>query len=137
MENRVFFPQAALDHWIVDGTVDLQQTELTILANGRAYKLAEGVRVLREVSGGGDPHGLVGRVKTRAHLEQLGGEIIESSLLLGDVGYDVEPGWLGVPVGALARDGRSESRNSEGGGRFAPEPTTEEDILARLVAGTL
>jgi len=137
MENRVFFPQAALDRWIVDGTIDLHQTELTVLANGRAYKLAEGVRVLREVSGGGDPHGLVGRVKTRAHIEQLGGEIIESSLLLGDAAYDVEPGWLGVPVGLLARDIRSASQNDGAGARSAGDPTTEEDLLARLVAGTL
>jgi hypothetical protein len=134
MENRVFFPQAALDRWIVDGTIDLQQNELTILADGRAYTLAEGVHVLREVSGGGDPHELTGRVKTRAHLEQLGGEIIESSLLLGDAAYDVEPGWLGVPVGTFTQHVRSESRKKAVGGRPTEDPKTEEDLLARLVA---
>jgi len=27
MENRIFFPQSALDEWIVEGTVDLQDGE--------------------------------------------------------------------------------------------------------------
>ena len=62
MENRIFFPQAALDEWIVDGTVELQDGELTILAVGRRYRLAEAVHVVRDVSGGGDDE-LVGRVE--------------------------------------------------------------------------
>ena len=54
MENRVFFPQAALDEWIVDGTVELQDGELTHPVRGPALRLAEAVRVVREVSGAGD-----------------------------------------------------------------------------------
>src|ERR1019366_9937982 len=44
MENRVFFPQAALDEWIVDGTVELNTGVLTILSEGRRYQLLEAVR---------------------------------------------------------------------------------------------
>jgi hypothetical protein len=137
MENRVFFPQAALDQWIVEGTIDLQQGVLTILTEGRGYKLADAVRILREVSGGGDPHSLVGRVKTRAHLEQLGAEIVESSLLLGDEAYDVQPGWLGIPVGPFVEHIRSDARRKAHGGRAIADPKTEEDLLARFVAGNL
>ena len=46
MENRIFFPQAALDEWIVEGTVDLQDGELTVLSVGRKYRLAEAVHVV-------------------------------------------------------------------------------------------
>lgn len=102
MQNRVFFPQAALDQWIVEGTVDLQKGELTILGEvgqGRRYVLEEAVRVMREVSGAGDSAKLIGRVKTRAWLESQGGEIVETSMLLGDAAYDVEPGWVGTPAG--------------------------------------
>lgn len=137
MENRVFFPQSALDHWIVDGTVDLHQNDMTILAEGRRYKLAEAIRVLREVSGGGDAHEVVGRVKARAHLEQLGAEIVETSMLLGDAAYDVEPGWLGSPVGSFALHLASEDRKKAHAGRSDDAPTTDEELLARFVAKSL
>ncbi len=117
MENRVFFPQAALDQWIVEATVELQDGELTILGAGRRFKLAEAVRILREVSGAGDGHDLLGRVKTRAYLEQLGAEIIETSMLLGDAAYDVEPGWMGLPIGAAVQP-----------------PASDEELLTRFLA---
>jgi hypothetical protein len=115
-ENRVFFPQEALDQWIVDATVDLRDGELTIVAEGRRFKLAEAVRVLREVTGGADPHELVGRVKARTYLEQLGAELVESSMLLGDLAYDVEPGWIGIPVGSFAEHLASDARRRARGG---------------------
>jgi hypothetical protein len=119
MQNRVFFPQAGLDQWIVDGVVDLQKGELTILGEagqGRRYLLEEAVRVLREVGGAGDPAKLIGRVKTRAWLEGKGGEIVESSMLFGDAAYDVEPGWVGTPAGPLPAGG------------------TDEELLARFLS---
>jgi hypothetical protein len=132
MANRVFFPQAALDQWIVDGSVELESGVLTILAEGRRYRLAEAVRVLREVSGGGDSQELVGRVKARMYLEQLGAEIVETSMLLGEAAYDVEPGWLGIPVGTFAEH--------VGSGRGPPgaisgqEPVKSRQKDARAIA---
>jgi hypothetical protein len=70
MQNRVFFPQAALDQWLVDGTVDLRGTELTIVPEARVYRLAEAVHILREVSGAEDAQSLVGRVKAKSALEE-------------------------------------------------------------------
>ncbi len=119
MENQFFFPQAALDQWIVDERVDVKGGELTVLGAGRRYRLSEAVHIVREVSGTTDGHDLVGRVKPRGKLEQLGAEIVESSMLLGDSAYDVEPGWLGIPVGAPA----------------GPNPPPDEEILAALARG--
>ncbi len=119
MQNRVFFPQAALDQWIVDGVVDLQKGELTILGEagqGRRYVLEEAVRVLREVSGAGDSAKLIGRAKTRASLEARGAEIVESSMLFEDAAYDVEPGWVGTPAGPLVA------------------ARTDEELLARFLS---
>jgi len=99
MRNGVFFPQAALDEWIVDGSAELQDGLLILLSEGKRYRVGEALRVLREVAGGEDAHQLVGRVKTRAYLEQLGAEIVHGSMLLGELAYDIEPGWLGVPDG--------------------------------------
>ncbi len=123
MENRVFFPQAALDQWIVEGTVLLEDGVLTMVDERRQYALTEAVRVLREVSGAGDAHGLIGRVKTRPFLEQLGAELVETSMLLGDAAYDVEPGWVGLPVGTFAEYVAAH-----------PGPESEEAVLAGFLS---
>jgi hypothetical protein len=134
MENRVFFPQAALDEWIVDGTVELTGGVLTILSEGRRYELAEAVLVVREVSGAGDSRDLLGRVKAIPVLQRLGAELVETSMLLGEGAYDVEPGWIGTPVGPfaeyLASDARKQARGDKGG----PEATTDEELLTSSLA---
>jgi hypothetical protein len=129
MQNRVFFPQAALDQWIVDGAVELQNGELTILGEGRRYRLAEAVRIVRELTGAEDPNELVGRVKARGYLEQLGAEIMEGSMLVADIAYDVEPGWVGMPVGTFAEHLGSAASNGES--------KTDEDLLATFLAKSL
>ncbi|HEY8041475.1 MAG TPA: hypothetical protein VIF15_16830 [Polyangiaceae bacterium] len=134
MENRVFFPQALLDQWLGNGAVELDDGILEILGEGRRYRLAEAVRVLREVSGVGDTHDLVGRAKTRAFLEQMGAELVEGSMLLGECAYDVEPGWVGVPVGTFAEHVGSAARKEARADAFGPEPTTDEDLLASFLS---
>jgi hypothetical protein len=134
-ENRVFFPQAALDQAIGDGTVDLKDGVLTIVAQGRRFALSEAVRVTGEVSGAGDAHEIVGRAKVQGYLEQLGAEILETSMLLGDAAYDVEPGWMGVPIGSFAEHVASDAAKgareaAARGGAMHPEPTDDEQLLA-------
>jgi hypothetical protein len=131
MENRIFFPQAALDEWIVEGTVDLQDGELTIVAAGRRYRVAEAVRVVRDVSGGGDTE-LVGRVKARTYLEQMGAEIVESSMLLGDAAYDVEPGWIGIPSTTFADYAAASAKKPSGPG--PGDTRSDEELLANLAS---
>ena len=133
MENRIFLPQAALDEWIVEGTVDLQDGELTILSVGRRYRLAEAVHVVRDVTGGGDAE-LVGRVKARVALEQLGAEIVEGSMLMGDAAYDVEPGWVAVPSVPFADFA---GKAGKGGGKAKEPPGSDEELLAKLLARAL
>jgi hypothetical protein len=137
MSNRVFFPQTALDQWIVDGSVELEDGELTIVGEGRRYRMAEAVRVLREVSGGEDSHELVGRVKARMYLEQLGAEIVQTSMLLGESAYDVEPGWLGIPIGTFAEHVGSDARKRARVGKPGADPKTDEDLLAQFLAKNL
>jgi hypothetical protein len=136
-ENRIFFPQAALDDWIVDALVDLRDGVLTILPEGRRFKLADAVRVLREVTGGSDSHDLVGRAKSRDELEQAGAEIMETSMLLGETAYDVEPGWLAVPAGSFQEHLASAERKQARQGRSGPEPRSDEELLERLMGRNL
>jgi hypothetical protein len=96
--NRVFFPQACLDQWGVEGKIELTPSELVVLAGGagaRRVAIDEVVRVVREVTGSPDPRGIVGKVKPKAELEAMGAEILENSMIIGDNAYDVVPGWAG------------------------------------------
>ena len=54
MQNRVFFPQTAVDQWGIDGKIDLVGNELILLAEGRRYKVEEAVRIVTEVTGAND-----------------------------------------------------------------------------------
>src|SRR5688572_12131499 len=98
MQNRVFFPQSAVDLWGIDGKIDLVADELILLADGRRYKVEEGVRVLLEVTGANDQQKLVGKVKTNRALQELSAELLEGSMIIGDNAYDVAPGWIGTPT---------------------------------------
>jgi hypothetical protein len=128
MRNRVFFPQTLLDEWVGDGRADLRGEELHLKGEGRKYRIIEAIRVLREVSGAPDPHELLGRVKTRAFFTELGAEILEGSMILGDNAYDVVPGFVGAPLGSFADHMRA-----------APPTATrsaknDEELLAAFVA---
>jgi hypothetical protein len=137
MQNRVFFPEQSLNEWLVEGAVDLRGSELTILAEARRYTLAEAVRVITEVTGGPDTNDLVGRVKSKNYLEELGAELLETSMVLGDNAYDVIPGWLGAPVGSFNQhvisEERKNARASVTNEFSGEEPRTDEDLLARFL----
>ena len=136
MANRVFFPQAALDQWNVDGKVDLEGHELTILQAGRRYRLAEAVRVMQEVTGAVDSYELLGKVKSLSFLQELGAEVVETSMILGDNAYDVVPGWLGAPVGTfeehISSAARVEAQGKAPDGGDAPK--SDEEVLVRFLA---
>jgi hypothetical protein len=102
MRNRVFFPQTALDEWLGDSRAELKGEELLLRSEGRRYRILEAVRIVREVTGADDPHELLGRVKTRGFLTELGAEILESSMIMGDNAYDVVQGFVGAPIGSFA-----------------------------------
>lgn len=133
MKNRVFFPQAALDEWIASDRVDLANDELLIKTEGRRYKIIEAIRVLREVTGAADIHEVVGRVKTRAFLRELGAEILEGSMILGDNAYDVIPGFIGAPVGSFAEHRKAAPSSVKTDSSL----TTDEELLAAFLTSKL
>ncbi|HLV19673.1 MAG TPA: hypothetical protein VKZ49_02285 [Polyangiaceae bacterium] len=130
--NRVFFPQAALDAWLQEGRVELSSGELRIAAEDRRYKLVEAVRILQEVGTGGDEYGLVGRVKTLNFLQELGAELLGTSMVLGDSAYDVVPGFLGSPIGSFA-----EHRAAGPAYATSAVPQSEQELLAAYLIRAL
>jgi hypothetical protein len=139
MQNRVFFPQAALDHWLADASIELDGHELSILAEARRYKLAEAAHVVKEVTGAADANELIGHVKSLQYLEELGAELLENSMILGDNAYDVIPGFLASPIGTFEEFVTSPERaRARSTSNFpADEPATEEDLLARFLMKNL
>jgi hypothetical protein len=131
MKNRVFFPQVALDGWVADDRVELDGDELAFKNEDRRYRIIEAIRVLAEVTGVPDPNELVGRVKTRAYLAELGAEILESSMVLGDNAYDVVPGFVGAPIGGFPAP-----RPATPAGE-ARRATTDEELLAAFIEGRI
>jgi hypothetical protein len=123
-ENRVFFPQQALDRWLEQGRITLVGDELTIAPGGRRFRLVSALRFMSEVAGAEDVHALVGKVKSVEDVLALSGEHYADSVVLGDNAYSVVEGFLGQPLPATA--GRRTSR------RPLP-PSDEPDPLAPLL----
>lgn len=139
MRNRVFFPQACLDQWGVEGKIELTSTELLITGEGRRYAMTEVVRVVREVTGSPDIHRIVGKVRPKAELEKIGAEILENSMVIGDNAYDVVEGWAGTPTTSFDDHVRSPARAKARGGRPDQNgaPRNEEELLSRFAEGSL
>jgi hypothetical protein len=136
MKNRIFFPQAVLDTWLVGERVDLAADELTLLDEGRRYRIREAVRVVREVTGAACPRDLIGRVKARDYLLELGAELMEDSMILGDNAYDVVAGWLGEPIGSWVEHSSSSARLeaiAQAAEPVAATPKSDEELLASFI----
>ncbi|NUP11561.1 MAG: hypothetical protein HOW73_36410 [Polyangiaceae bacterium] len=129
MKNRVFFPQEALDEWVAEDKVDFAGDELTIKAESRRYRMIEAVRVLREVTDGRDPNELVGKVKSRGYLMELGAEIMDTSLILGENAYDIVPGFVGAPVGSFEEHRKSLPQITA----ETAQATSDEELLAAFL----
>lgn len=99
MRNRVFFPQPMLDVLSDLGELEIDGQDLLLTRPGYRYRIVEAVRVLREVTHGTDPDNLCGKVKSRGFLQELGAEMLGSSMLVEECAYDVLPGFVGLPIG--------------------------------------
>jgi hypothetical protein len=76
---------------IVDGVLNL--TEL-----GRQFRIEPAVRFLTVSGGDGDPHGLVGLVKSEEELAGMGADHMATSVIYVDTAYEVQPGFVGEPL---------------------------------------
>jgi len=94
---RLFVSQSRLDQWVEQQRVVLQSNQMT-LDDGRTFRLQEAVCFVEVVGGDADPHDLLGRVKSRRQLEKLGAEYYPGSVIFGETGYEIQDGFLAVPV---------------------------------------
>jgi hypothetical protein len=97
MSGLLFVSQAMLDSWAEQGKIDFVGNVMTLLAGGgkgRSYALDPAVRFMKVIGDEKDPHGLLHKVKSAAQLEELGADPAGDSCILGDVAYEVQPGFL-------------------------------------------
>ncbi len=96
--NRLFVSQTKLDQWLSDSLVEVDGETMTTQPDGNRFELRTAVLFLEELTGEGDPHELVGRVKDLEQIVALGGEYASGSVILGDNAYTVVEGFVGDPV---------------------------------------
>jgi hypothetical protein len=97
MGGLLFVSQAMLDSWAEQGKIDFVGNVMTLLAGegqGRRYDLDPAVRFMKVLGLEKDPNSLVHKVKSVKQLREMGAEPAEDSCILGDVAYEVQPGFL-------------------------------------------
>jgi hypothetical protein len=97
MSGLLFVAQHVIDSWAEQGKIDFVGNVMTMLTGegrGRSYDLEPAVRFLSLLGADVDPNQLLKKVKSLAHLKEIGAEAIDASVVLGDVAYEVEPGYL-------------------------------------------
>lgn len=97
MGRLLFVSQAMLESWAGQGKIDFVGSVMTLLAGegkGRSYALDPAVRFLKVLGADADPNGLVHKVKTVAQLKEMGAEPVDDSCILGELAYEVQPGFL-------------------------------------------
>ena len=113
-----------------DGSEDLFAHFSAITMSGfKSLKEGEKV-VVAEVTGTPDSFELVGKVKSKNFLHELGAEVLDQSMIIGDNAYDIVPGFLGTPMGSFAEHRASYTDLSR-------VPTTDEELLGQFLLRVL
>jgi hypothetical protein len=92
---RLFISQDRIHQLTAEERVTLDGDCLDIPALGARFQLRPAVHFVKVVSDEGDTHALVGRVKTDVQLKELGAELMENSVILGEAAYECELGFVG------------------------------------------
>ena len=95
---RLFISEKRLDAWTADGKVSLDGEQMTLKEIQRSFTIRPAVLFLNVSGSDADVAELVGKVKDETDLEALGAEHYMNSVILGDVAYDVQQGFLGDPI---------------------------------------
>ena len=101
MADYLFVPQSVLDRWSEQGRIQVDDHVLTILGEQKSFALTSAVRFIK-MEAGEDTAGLLAKVKTTDALKQMGAEHYMESVILGEVAYQVQQGFL-ADANALRR----------------------------------
>jgi hypothetical protein len=128
MGGLLFVSQAMLDSWAEQGKIDFVGNVMTLLAGegrGRSYALDPAVRFLKLLGEGQDAKGLVHKVKSVAQVKDIGGEPVGDSCIVGDVAYEVQPGFLAEAAALQAAAAVPQAERGRGAPAAAHPPGGE------------
>jgi len=102
MAKKIFISQAVLDALFSEGKAVLEGEKLTITSRGQqVYRLVQAFKFLYVAEGSHDPGGLVGKIFTAAELEKIKADVYMDSVLVKEIAYQVEPGFVGEPMAGM------------------------------------
>jgi hypothetical protein len=99
--KKIFISQTVLDTLFSEGKATLTGDRLTIRSRGeQVFQLTPAYKFLYVAEGARDPSGLVGKIFTAAELEKIKADIYMDSVLVKEIAYQVETGYVGAPLQA-------------------------------------
>jgi len=95
--SRLFISVERLDNWTIEGRASLEGDRMTLTELNRSFAMKPAVHFVRS-AGSDDPYDLVGRVKSKETLDEMGADCFEKSVIYKDTAYDVIEGFIGEPI---------------------------------------
>src|SRR5512139_2302209 len=126
--NWLFVNSALLDTWVRAGRVDVVAGAIVLRGTAERFAAEEAVRVVSEATATGDPKRWVGSVFRVADLVELGAEVVDRSLVVDDLAYDLEPGFLVAPLGQEVSRAELVARARELSQRPSMRPQSDEEL---------
>ena len=107
---RLFISQERLDEWTADAKAKFASNRLDFIScgesagamplDGCSFSVEPAVRFVKVAGDEEDPNELLGSVMTENELNEIGADLYMSSVIHGDIAYDVQCGFIGVLAAA-------------------------------------
>jgi hypothetical protein len=96
--SRLFISVDRLEAWSAEGRAALEGDRMTLTELGRKFSMTPAVCFVKTMGTDDDPYDLVGRVKSKPQLDEMGAEQLANSVIYQDMAYDVIDGFIGEPL---------------------------------------
>ncbi len=96
--SRLFISVERLEAWSSEGRATLEGDRMTLTELGRAFDMKPAVHFVKVAGSDDDPNDVLGRVKSKQALEEMGGELMANTVILRDTAYEVVEGFIGEPL---------------------------------------
>ncbi|HSD90502.1 MAG TPA: hypothetical protein VLB44_23415 [Kofleriaceae bacterium] len=96
--SRLFISMERLEAWTAEGRASLEGDRMTLTELNRAFDMKPAVHFVKVSGQDTDPNDLLGRVKSKEALEELGGELLGNSVIVHETAYEVVEGFVGEPL---------------------------------------
>ena len=96
--SRLFISVERLDNWTEEGRATLENDRMILTELGRSFTMKPAVAFQSVQGSDSDPNDLLGRVKSKSALEEMGAECFGNSVIYNETAYEVIDGFIGEPI---------------------------------------